>query len=93
MADCEDKAIALREREALASAKNYRTEISVGVKKRWIMVPDVLDTEAGLNLLKKSCVLHAWARLAVTMRTTRPRSAAKTQPEAKEVVRLEAQMS
>lgn len=51
----------------------------------------VLDTEAGLNLVRKSCLLQAWARQAITTKATHLCPAASSQIDGKEVIRLEVQ--
>lgn len=51
-----------------------------------------MDTEAGPNLVKKSCLSRPWADNAVKMETTRFRSAASTQLEVKKLSRLDGQL-
>lgn len=73
-------------------SRNYMVTASVGIKRIKSMLTVILDTAAGLNLLKESCMSRACARHAVTMKRTRLRAAANTQLNDKEVIRLEVQL-
>lgn len=56
------------------------------------MLAATLDTEAGLNLLKKNCLSRVFTKHAVSMKVTRLRSAANTKQKENRVTRQRVQL-
>lgn len=79
MESCIEKALAGSKEEALWKAKDCKAKALVRIERKWKVVRAVLDTGAGPNMLKETCLPRARARHAVTVKATRLRSAADTQ--------------
>lgn len=73
---------------AFLITRNYKVMASIGIGGVWKMLTAIFETRAGPNLLKKNCLPRGLARIVVTMKATLLQSAANTQLEAKEVIRL-----
>lgn len=70
---------------------NYMVRVTIGTDDMKETVSDDLDTKTGPNLVKVNCPPRARAGNAVTLNATRLQSAADTQLELKDVVKLNVQ--
>lgn len=82
----------LLKEEATLKARYYKVKASVDTKEEWKTLTPVLHTGEYQNIPKENCLPRAWARLAIAMKPTRLQSAAYTQLNVKQVIRLEAQL-
>lgn len=89
MTTCKKEAMTLLKRKALLNTRNYTVKTSAGVRRVRKLLTAIMHTGTGPSLLKRNCLLRAWARQIVTLMATRLRFAVNKQLETNGVIRLD----